>query len=87
MTLSLGQLGRYSQRTLTLTRGTGDSKGFDAQRDVNSLTFAATSVSAIQPSWMVTLVIATGSEGFSRSAAEAIASTTSRPFVTCPNSV
>ena len=64
-----------------------DSKGFDAQRDVNSLTFAATSASVIQPSWMVTLVIATGSEGFSRSAAEAIASTTSRPFVTCPNSV
>ena len=103
MTLSLGQRGCVNSARRILPFQQAESKSFDAHRDVNSLTIAAVgqasltdrgrrrrpSVPAGQSSWIVTLVIATGSSGrsFEFRGADTIASTTSMPFVTWPKSV
>src|SRR2546425_860274 len=97
MTLVLGQLAALAAQ-ITVPLRCEKAKGFVSTSGVNSLTFVAApgggagqgaSVRPNQPSWTVTLVIATGSLGRSRPSrgADTIRSTMSMPFVTSPNSV
>jgi hypothetical protein len=89
MTLPLGQ--RWLHRSyITVPLEPLESKSFGKHHCVNSLMFiAALAAAAAHSSVIVTDVIATGSIGRSPApvGASAIASTTSSPRVTCPNSV
>ena len=103
MTLSLGQRGCVNSARRIVPSGERESKSFDAFSDVNSLTFDDRLANPLrmaeirsdcrperdQSSWIVTVVIATGSSGrsFALRGAATIASTTSIPFVTWPKSV